>query len=278
MKKLFTPQEVARLAGIAEARVRYWTRLGLVPHTRRPPKRLWFDFQGLVALRTIKELRDQGVSLHKIRACVEHLKKRRPEIAEPLSQVRFAASRQRIVLSQKQRCFTPEGQLHMNFSAPAGRVIPLAGADLGALFLQALNCEGRGALEEAREKYAAILALKADHPDALVNLGNILYRWRHLEGAESHYRQALEADPAHAEANHNLANLLEEKGRLDEAVLHYQQALEAEPTFSEACLNLARTLEKQGKIDSARKYWRRYLELEPVGEWAEFLKNYLDDD
>lgn len=278
MKKLFTPQEVARLAGLPAGRVRYWTRLGLVPHTRRPPKGLCFDFQGLVALRTIKELRGQGVSLHKIRACVEQLRKRHPEITEPLSQVRFAASRQRIVLAQKQRCFTAEGQQHLNFSGTAGRVIPLAGADLGALFLQALNCESRGALEEAREKYADILTLKADHPDALVTLGNILYRWRHLEGAESHYQQALEADPTHAEANYNLANLLEEKGRLEEAVRHYQQALEANPAFSGACLNLARTLEKQGKIDLARQYWRKYLELEPVGEWAEFLKNYLDDD
>ena len=71
MKKLFTPQEVARLVGIPGGRVRYWTHLGLVPHVRQPPRRVRFDFQGLVTLRTIKALREQGISLHQMRVCVE---------------------------------------------------------------------------------------------------------------------------------------------------------------------------------------------------------------
>ena len=278
VEKHFTPQEVARLVGIPGGRIRYWTRLGLVPHVRQPKRRLWFDFQGLVALRTIKELRDQGVSLHKIRACVEKLKKRHPEITEPLSQVRFFATRRKIVLAQKRRRFSPEGQLHLDFTEESSRIVPLAGPDSGALFLQALDCERRGAWEEAREKYAAILALKPDHPDALVNLGNILYRWRFQEGAEAHYRQALTSDPDHVEANFNLANLLEEKDRLDEAVVHYQQALEADPGFPEACFNLARTLEKRGDVRLAREYWLRCLTLEPEGEWAAYLRKRLEEE
>ncbi len=278
MKKLFTPQEVARLVGIPGGRVRYWTRLGLVPHVRKPRKKLWFDFQGLVAFRTIKELREQGVSLHKIRTCVEKLKKRHPEITEPLSQVRFAASRQKILLSQKKRRFTPEGQLHLEFTEEGSRIIPLTGADPGALFLQALDSERRGEWEEAKEKYAAILVLKPDHPDALVNLGNILYRWGFFEGAEMHYRQALKGDPDHAEANFNLANVLDEKGQLDDAIQLYQKAIEADPEFAEAYFNLARTLEKQGRLKPARGFWRLYLDLDPDGEWVEFLKKHLDEE
>jgi len=205
VKKYFSPQEVARLVGISDARVRYWTRLGLVPCRRRPRRRLRYDFQGLVALRTIKDLRHQGVSLRHLRTCVEKLKKRHPDITAPLAQVRFAATRRRIIaVARQQRWFTPEGQLHLDFPREAGRVIPLPGADPGALFFQALDCERQGAWEEAREKYAAILAVRPDHPDALVNLGNILYRWRFPEGAEMHYRRALEADPEHVEANFNL--------------------------------------------------------------------------
>ncbi|MBW1992108.1 MAG: tetratricopeptide repeat protein [Deltaproteobacteria bacterium] len=273
MKKYFSPQEVARLVGISDARVRYWTRLGLVPCRRRPRRRLRYDFQGLVALRTIKDLRHQGVSLRHLRTCVEKLKKRHPDITAPLAQVRFAATRRRIIaVARQQRWFTPEGQLHLDFPREAGRVIPLPGADPGALFFQALDCERQGAWEEAREKYAAILAVRPDHPDALVNLGNILYRWRFPEGAEMHYRRALEADPEHVEANFNLANLLEEKGRLEEAVAFYQKALKADPWFPEACFNLARTLEKRGNLDLARQYWLRYLALDPEGEWAEYLR------
>jgi tetratricopeptide (TPR) repeat protein len=278
VKKLFSPQEVARLAGIPGGRVRYWTHMGLVPHVRQPPKKLKFTFQGLVAVRTIKELREQGVSLHQIRACVEKLKKRHPEIAAPLCEVRFLAFRRKILLARKRRRFTPDGQLHLDFAEAGNRIVRLAEPDTGALFLQALESEGRGDWEKAREKYAAILALKPDHPDALVNLGNILHRWRFTEGAEAHYRQALDADPEHAEANFNLANLLEEKGWLDEAVQLYRKSLDANPEFSEACFNLARTLEKQGKADLARDYWQRCLDLEPAGEWAEYLRERLKED
>ncbi len=278
MKKYFSPKEVARLAGVPGGRLRYWTRLGLVPHLRPKQRRLRFEFQGLVAARTIKALREQGVSLHRIRACVEKLKKRHPDIAEPLSEVRFFAARHRLVLALKRRRFTPEGQLHLEFPEAGSQVIDLGGPDIPALFRQALDCERRGAWKEAWEKYLAILSLKPDHPDSLVNLGNILYRWGFAQGAEAHYRQALKADPGHAVANFNLANLLEEKGLLGEAAQLYQRALDADPEFVEACYNLARTLEKQGNRKLARQYWLAYLELEPSGEMADFLRRHLADE
>lgn len=275
MKRFFTPKEVGRLLGVPGSRVRYWTRLGLVPHIRRPQRRVQFDFQGLVAARTIKALREQGISLHQIRACVERLKKRHPELAVPLAEVRFAASRRGLVLAQRKRRFTPEGQLYLDFLKTEGHLRTLAGPDSRTLFRQALEFERQGAWKEALEKYLAVLSLEPGHPDALVNLGNILYRQGLAEGAEVHYRQALQADPGHPEANFNLANLLEEKGLMAEAVHHYQQALAAEPEFAEACFNLARILEKMGHRKLARQYWLAYLELEPSGEVADSLREHL---
>jgi len=278
MKKFFSPKEVARLVGIPGSRILYWTRLGLMPHIRKPRRRLWFDFQGLVAARTIKALREQGISLRQIRVCVEKLKKRQPDLATPLSEVRFAASRRRIVLAKKKRRFTPEGQLHLDFGEGDGRLLTLPGSDVHNLFRQALDCELRGAWKEAWDKYLTILSLKPDHPDSLVNLGNILYRQGFAEGAEVHYRQVLRVDPHHAEANFNLANLLEEKGLRAEAVHLYQKALEANPEFAEACFNLARTLEKEGNLKLARKYWLAYLDLEPTGDLADLLKKRLAEE
>lgn len=275
MKRFFTPREVARLLGVPGSRIRYWTRLGLVPHIRRPQRRVQFDFQGLVAARTIKALREQGISLHQIRACVERLKRRHPEMAAPLAEVRFAASRRGLVLAQRKRRFTPEGQLYLDFPETEGRLRTLAGSDSRTLFRQALDFERRGAWKEAFEKYLAVLSLKPGHSDALVNLGNILYRLGFAEGAEAHYRQALQADPGHPEANFNLGNLLEDKGLMEEAVHHYQKALDADPEFAEACFNLAQTLEKMGNRKLARQYWLAYLKLEPSSEVADYLKERL---
>ena len=197
MKKHFTPQEVARLVGIPGGRVRYWTRLGLVPHVRQPRRRLWFDFQGLVALRTIKELRDQGVSLHKIRACVEKLKKRHPEITEPLSQVRFFATRRKIVLAQKRRRFTPEGQLHLDFTQGSSRIVPLAEPDPGGVIGQLYDVYDEEAGVDLRGRFLIdpdgnVQALEVLAPAIGRNVAEMIRQVK----ACAHVRDTGEATPA----------------------------------------------------------------------------------
>ncbi|MGQ9689535.1 MAG: helix-turn-helix domain-containing protein, partial [Desulfobaccales bacterium] len=82
-------REVSRLLGISEGRLRRWSRPGLVAPRRRPRQGLAFDFQGLVALRTVKRLRHRGVSLRRIKKCVDTLRRLHPELAEPLAQARI---------------------------------------------------------------------------------------------------------------------------------------------------------------------------------------------
>ena len=63
MKKLYDQREVSKLTGISESQIRYWDRQGLITHLEKDRGRLWFDFQSLVAFRTVRDLRRQGVSL-----------------------------------------------------------------------------------------------------------------------------------------------------------------------------------------------------------------------
>ncbi|MGQ9689029.1 MAG: tetratricopeptide repeat protein [Desulfobaccales bacterium] len=148
---------------------------------------------------------------------------------------------------------------------------------LNRLFFLALDKEQQGEWEGAEKLYSLILALKPDHPDALVNLGNILYRLGFPEGAAAHYLKDLEWDAHHPEANYNLANILEDQGNLDEAATLYGRALKREPLFPEACFSLARVLERLGDQEGAREYWRRYLDLDPQGDWAAFIRRCLTD-
>ncbi len=274
MTQEFHFREVSRLLGISEGRLRRWARLGLITSLRRPQQGLAFDFQGLVALRTVKRLRSQGVSLKRLKRCVATLKKLHPELTQPLAQVRILGGR-RLILAQKSQQFTPEGQLVLDFEAEAPETLSLPEEQLSRLFLAALEKEHHGEWDGAKRVYNLILALKPNHPDALVNLGNILYRLGFPEGAAAHYAKALESEPQHLEATFNLASVLEEQGHLPEAVSLYRQALNGEPHFSEACFNLARVLERLGDLAGAREYWRRYLELEPCGDWADYVRKRL---
>jgi tetratricopeptide (TPR) repeat protein len=277
VKKLYDQREVSRLTGISESQIRSWDRQGLITHRERERGRLWFDFQSLVAFRTVRDLRRQGVSLHRIRRCVAKLRQILPGLKQPLSEVRICLDHGQLILGKNRRRFTPEGQLFIDFTEVRRAPVTPATEGHEELFFQALEDEDAGRLSQAREKYEKILATVPDHADTLVNLGTILYLSGDETTAASRYLQALAVNPDHVEANYNLANLLEGQGELDAAILFYKKALQAEPEFADAHFNLAMALEVLGNIWRARDHWRRYLELEPGSKWAEFIKRRLEE-
>jgi DNA-binding transcriptional MerR regulator len=277
VKKLYDQREVSKLTGISESQIRYWDRQGLINPQGKERGRLWFDFQSLVAFRTIRDLRRQGVSLRKIRKCVEKIRQIMPSLKQPLSEVRISLVQDQLILGKNRRRFTPEGQLFMDFTEDEGAHITPATEVCEELFFQALEDEDAGRLSEAREKYEKILATTPEHVDALVNLGTILFLSGSETAAASRYLQALSINPDHVEGNYNLANLLEGQGEVDAAVLFYKKALQVEPDFADAHFNLAMVLEALGNGAKAREHWRRYLELEPESKWADFIKHRLDE-
>ena len=109
MKKLYDQREISRLLGISESQVRYWDRKGLIPHLEKSRGTLWFDFQALVAFRTVRELRRQGVSLAKISKCVAKLRQLMPDLKQPLSEVRISIQQNQIVLGKNRREVHPRG-------------------------------------------------------------------------------------------------------------------------------------------------------------------------
>jgi DNA-binding transcriptional MerR regulator len=277
VKKLYDQREVSRLTGISESQVRYWDRQGLISHQVKDQGRLWFDFQSLVAFRTVRDLRQQGVSLGKIRQCVEKLRQIMPGLNQPLSEVRISLVKDQLVLSKNHRRFTPEGQLFMDFSGEVKAPVTPARESYDELFLQALEDEDAGRLSDAQEKYECILAAMPNHADALVNLGTILFLSGSETAAASRFLQALTINPEHVEGNYNMANLLEGQGELDGAVVFYTKAIQAEPDFADAHFNLAMVLEGLANTSRAREHWRRYLELDPESKWSDFIKRRLEE-
>jgi tetratricopeptide (TPR) repeat protein len=277
VKKFYDQKEVSRLMGISECQVRYWDRQGLIPHREQDKGRLWFDFQSLVAFRTVRELRRQGVSLGRIRQCVARLQRMMPGLKQPLSEVRISLVQDQLILGKDKKRFTPEGQLLMDFSPVEKLPLPLPVDAYEELFFQALEDEEEGRAAEARKKYETILAAVPNHVDALVNLGNILYVSGSETAAAARYLQALGINPDHVEANYNLANLLEGRGELEAAILFYQKAIHEDPEFEDAHFNLAMVLEITGDLEGAKEHWRSYLELNPSSKWSQYIRRRLEE-
>ena len=277
MKKLYEPREISRLLGISESQVRYWDRKGLIPHLEKSRGIPWFDFQALVAFRTVRELRRQGISLHKIRKCVDKLRQMMPGLKQPLAEVRISLHRDQIVLGRNRLKFTPEGQRCLDFDHwENDKPISLPAEAYEDLFFQALEDEEAGNLCDARQKYETILAAIPEHVDAMVNLGNILYLTGSETAAAARYLQALGCNPDHVEGNYNLANLLEGRGELASAAIFYQKAIHCDPEFADAHFNLAMVLEGIGDLSGARVHWKHYLDLNPASQWADYVKRRLD--
>lgn len=278
MNRLFNQREISRILSVPEREIKNWHRLGLISHIKKDTEDIYFDFKGLAAFRTLKELVKEGISLRRIKRCLEKLRKIMPDVNQPLSEIKIFIHKDKLILCKDNLRFTPDGQLLINFLPKQQNLIPLPVDKMEELFFQALELEEKGKPGEAQKKYETLLKLKPDHIDAIVNMGNIMYNSGLRKDAELCYRKALRLNPDHIEANYNLANLLEEKGDLDNAVLFYFKAIHENPHFADAFFNLARALERLGEFYEAKKYWLRYLELDPSSAWSEYVKKHLNNN
>ena len=123
----------------------------------------------------MRNLRRQGVSLHKIRHCVARLRQIMPGLKQPLSEVRISLVADQLILGKNRRRFTPEGQLCIDFTGGESAAVTPTSETSEELFFQALEDEDAGRLSEAREKYEQVLAVVPNDVDALVNLGTMLF-------------------------------------------------------------------------------------------------------
>jgi DNA-binding transcriptional MerR regulator len=83
---------VVALTGISYRRLDYWARTGIIKLFKAAAgkgSRREFSFKDLVALKVAKRLRDEGITLQKIRKTISYLRKNFPDVKEPLAELRF---------------------------------------------------------------------------------------------------------------------------------------------------------------------------------------------
>lgn len=285
MGEAFSRAHVARICKVSPRRLRSWECSALVARSGRSGSRPAFAFRDLVSVRSLRGLVEAGVSLRRIRGCVESVRRRMPELDHPAGSLRlWMEGSRRVVLRHGGMLLEPDGQAVLDFAPSRGALAPLPPRVPPERERErALEWFERGcALDsdpasyaEAAEAYACALALDPDLADAHCNLGAVRFNQDRRDAARACFERALEIDREHPEAHLNLATLLEEDGAHEAALRHYQAALAADPGYADAHVSLALLYERLAEPRRARAHWRRYLRLEPGGAWAELARRRL---
>lgn len=287
--ELFRRDEVARLFGIPEGRLRYWDRSGFLRPSAKVGRRRYYTFQDLIGIRAAKELLDRGAPLSAVRRGLANLKRTLPHVTRPLNELRVRAEGQTIVVHEHDRVFEAEtGQLHLDFEVRAIRddvvrilrpdaVDPERRRKAYQAYLEGCRLdEDPATFDRAEQCYREAVTLDPGLANALTNWGNLRFRRGDVDGAEELYRRALAVDGAQPEAFYNLGFLAFDRGDMNEAAELFASAVKLDPAFADAHFNLAMTLEELGRRGEAASHWKSYLELDPEGAWAEIARRHLD--
>jgi DNA-binding transcriptional MerR regulator len=89
----FNSKMASRIVGVSLRQIQYWDEQGFLrPSVKlaegRGSKRL-YSFSDLIQLKVVKDLADHGLSLQKIRRCLDHLRRTFRGAAEPLQSLRY---------------------------------------------------------------------------------------------------------------------------------------------------------------------------------------------
>jgi len=279
----YTRENVRRMLNVSERQLRAWEKGGGGAAASS------FGFSELLALKTLKKLREVRIGTRQIQLALAALKKRLKDVEHPLAQLRITAEGRRITVHVSGQMMEPiSGQLLLDFDAKEIeklRAFPLASAKGDAAqsresefwFQRGLALEEAGApVGEAVAAYRKAIELNPNAPGALVNLGTIAFRMRRLKEAEGFYTRAMEADPAYPLAHFNLGNLHDEQGHIEEARRYYLSAIRLNPRYADAYFNLALLCERNNEVLQAIGHWQAYLKLDSASSWARAARKQLD--
>lgn len=89
----FGAKVIQEITGVSRMQLQHWDRTGIVRPSIRvgagKGSRREYSFKDLVQLKVAKRLREEGISLQKIRKALEFLRKNFPDVKAPLAELRF---------------------------------------------------------------------------------------------------------------------------------------------------------------------------------------------
>ncbi len=288
---LYSTNQVTKLLGIPEGRLRWWRRCGLVAPTGREGARRLYTFCDLVSLKAAKELTDRGLPAQKIHRAIRKLSADLGATRDPLIKLRVFGNDRRLVIDHEGCDVEAEtGQVLIDFwvspiAEAADRTVAFdpsgrrAGEEMTAYdwLVRGTELEADSQrINDAEAAFRRAIEMDPGLAAAATNLGNLLFRRDNAREAENWYRKAIQADPEQPQAYYNLGFLKLDGGRPDLAIVFLQKALSLDPAFADARFNLAVALQQEGRMDEARREFNRFLVMDPGSPWARVARIHIE--
>jgi tetratricopeptide (TPR) repeat protein len=283
-ERIYGLRELTRILTLTPKRAAQLKRLNLL-HALR------YTFRELLALRAATALLDSGASVRQIRQALDALRRRDPEVRQPLAEMRLVLDGGRVLVESERVRFDPRtGQTVLDLDAGnlektaeatlvTGLVRPLAppAEQAETWFERASEWDADPSQwDDAVDAYRRVVAIDPTYAAAWNNLGLLLHRMGRYDDARVAYDRALREAADCAEAAYNLGSLNEDSGDVDGAIRCYRRALDISPDYADAHFNLAGALARSGRGDEAVRHWQRYLELDAGSPWAKIARAHLE--
>src|SRR2546430_999833 len=111
----FSRAEVQRILGLSPKQLDYWDRLELVS-ARSDQGNRFYDFRDLIALRTVKQLIEQGIPATRLRRSLAALREKLSQVQAPLTELRVLSDGKDVIVEREGARLEPlTGQFVMNF-------------------------------------------------------------------------------------------------------------------------------------------------------------------
>jgi DNA-binding transcriptional MerR regulator len=125
---IFGRKAVVDLTGVSGRQVDYWATTGVarpsVKSAAGKGSRREYSFKDLVALKMAKRLKDEGISLQKIRKALAFLRKHFPALKQPLAELRFLTDGETAYVGRdREKIFDTLNQGQFVFSLALGKII-----------------------------------------------------------------------------------------------------------------------------------------------------------
>ena len=107
MKEAYDSKMASRIVGVSLRQIQYWDERGFVrpsvkPAQGRGTKRL-YSFHDLVCLKVVKDLAYHGISLQKIRHCLQPLKQYAAKAEQPLDSLKYVTDGEKLFVITSDR-------------------------------------------------------------------------------------------------------------------------------------------------------------------------------
>jgi DNA-binding transcriptional MerR regulator len=147
----YNSKEASRIAGVSLRQIQYWDERGFIrPSVKaaqgRGSKRL-YSFHDLLCLKVMKDLTYRGLSLRKVRRCLQPLRRYSAEHGRALESLRYLTDGEKlfVITSDRERIFDAIGR-HFVFSVGIGHLV----RELNSSLRQANAATGRASARTMR--------------------------------------------------------------------------------------------------------------------------------